>query len=147
VGRRVVDTLGRYIAVRRSPAEVHWRDLKQKGLRLIVYLPQPVLFPFIAARGVPMILSQDNDTRMGGTSLVTTLGNYFVRYRMALYVVFAAAVSLSVAWSWNWLTGAEIFRIMASLPCTFMMLMCMKRESCRQPQEAVVAPRDDGVSQ
>ena len=44
-----------------------------------------------------MILSQDNDTRVGGTSLVTTLGNYFVRYRMALYVVFAAAASVSVA--------------------------------------------------
>ena len=93
-----------------------------------------------------MILSQDNDTRMGGTSLVTTLGDYFVRYRMALYVVFAAAASLSVAWNWNWLTGAEVFRIMASLPCTFMMLMCMKRVSCRQPREAI-APRDDGGSQ
>jgi hypothetical protein len=93
-----------------------------------------------------MILSQHNDSRIGGTSLVTTLGNYFVRYRMVLYVVFAAAASLSVAWSWNWLTGAEVFRFMASLPCTFMMLMCMKRVSCRQPQEAV-APRDDGVNQ
>jgi hypothetical protein len=93
-----------------------------------------------------MTLSQDNDTPMGGTSLITTLGSYFVRYRMALYLVFAAAVSLSVVWNWNWLTGAEIFRIMASLPCTFMMLMCMKRVSCRQPQVAV-DPRGDGVSQ
>ena len=93
-----------------------------------------------------MILSQDNDTRMSGTSPVTTLGDYFARYRLALYLVFATAVSLSVAWNWNWLTGAEIFRIMASLPCTFMMLMCMKRVSCRQPQEAV-ASRDDGGSQ
>jgi len=93
-----------------------------------------------------MTLSQDNDTPMGGTSLITTLGNYFDRYRMALYVVFAAAASVSVAWNWNWLTGAEVFRIMASLPCTFMMLMCLKRVSCRQHQEAV-APRDDGGSQ
>ena len=92
-----------------------------------------------------MTLSQDHDTPMGGTSLIATLGNYFARYRMALYIVFATAVSLSVAWNWNWLTGAEIFRIMASLPCTFMMLMCMKRVNCRQPQEAV-APRDDGGS-
>jgi hypothetical protein len=38
---------------------------------------------------------------------------------------------LSVAWNWNWLTGAEVFRIVASLPCTFMMLMCMKRAACR----------------
>jgi hypothetical protein len=78
-----------------------------------------------------MTLSQDNDTLMGGTSLINTLGTYFARYRLALYLVFATAVSLSVAWNWNWLTGAEIFRIMASLPCTFMMLMCIKRAACR----------------
>lgn len=78
-----------------------------------------------------MTLSQDNDTSMGGTSLSTSLGDYFARYRMALYFVFAAAVSLSVAWNWNWLTGVEIFRIIAFLPCTFMMLMCMKRAACR----------------
>jgi hypothetical protein len=78
-----------------------------------------------------MTLSQGNDTPMGRTSLSTTLGGYFVRYRMALYVVFAAAASVSVDWNWNWLTGAEVFRIMASLPCTFMMLMCMKRATCR----------------
>ena len=59
-------------------------------------------------------------------SLSATLGRYFSRYRLALYIVFAAATSLSVAWNWNWLTGAEVFRIMAALPCTFMMLMCMK---------------------
>jgi hypothetical protein len=65
-----------------------------------------------------MTLSQDNDTLMGGTSLINTLGTYFARYRLALYLVFATA-------------GAEIFRIMASLPCTFMMLMCIKRAACR----------------
>ena len=65
----------------------------------------------------------------GGNSLVATLNSYFARYRMALYIVFAAATSLSVAWNWNWLTGAEVFRIMAALPCTFMMLMCMKGHS------------------
>jgi hypothetical protein len=123
---------------------VHWRDLKQKGLRDRL-LPATRHIPFVAARGIPMTLSQDNDKPMGGTSLIATLGNYFARYRMALYLVVATAVSLSVAWNWNWLTGAEIFRIMASLPCTFMMLMCMKRVSCRQPQETV-APRDDGGS-
>jgi hypothetical protein len=78
-----------------------------------------------------MILSRDNDTPMGGTSLIATLGNFFARYRLTLYLVFAAVASLSVAWNWNWLTGAEIFRIMASLPCTFMMLMCIKRADCR----------------
>ena len=66
-----------------------------------------------------------------GTSLSATLSSFFVRYRMALYLVLAAATSLSLTWNWNWLTGAEVFRIMASLPCTFMMLMCMKRAACR----------------
>ena len=67
----------------------------------------------------------------GGDSLVATLRSYFARYQMLLYLLFAAATSLSVVWNWNWLTGAEVFRIMASLPCTFMMLMCMKRAACR----------------
>ncbi len=65
-----------------------------------------------------------------GNSLVATLRSYFARLQMPLYLLFAAATSLSVAWNWNWLTGAEIFRLMAALPCTFMMLMCMKR-GCR----------------
>ena len=64
-------------------------------------------------------------------SLGTTLGSYFARYRMLLYLVFAAATSLSVVWNWNWLTGAEVFRVLAALPCTFMMLMCMKRAACK----------------
>jgi hypothetical protein len=63
----------------------------------------------------------------GGNSLVVTLRSYVARYQMPLYILFAAATSLSVAWNWNWLTGAEVFRIMAALPCTFIMLMCMKR--------------------
>jgi hypothetical protein len=67
----------------------------------------------------------------GGNSFVATLRSYSARYKMLLYILFAAATSLSVAWDWNWLTGAEVFRIMASLPCTFMMLMCMKRAACR----------------
>jgi hypothetical protein len=71
------------------------------------------------------------DAANSGNSLVVTLGSYVRRYRIALYVVFAAATSLSVVWNWNWLTGAEVFRIMAALPCTFMMLMCMKHAACR----------------
>lgn len=51
----------------------------------------------------------------GGNSLVATLRSYFARYKMLLYILFAAATSLSVAWNWNWLTGAEVFRIMAWL--------------------------------
>lgn len=63
-------------------------------------------------------------------SLSATLGGYFTRYRMVLYLVFAAATSLSVVWNWNWLTGAEVFRILSALPCTFMMLMCLNRADC-----------------
>jgi len=59
-----------------------------------------------------------------------TLGDFFVRYRTVLYAVFAGATSLIVVWNWNWLTGAEVFRILAALPCTFMMLMCLKRADC-----------------
>ena len=70
-------------------------------------------------------------TTEGGNSLVATLRSHFARHQMPLYILFAAATSLSVVWNWNWLTGAEVFRIMASLPCTFMMLMCMRRAACR----------------
>jgi hypothetical protein len=70
------------------------------------------------------------DAANGRNSLVVSLESYFTRYRMPLYLVFAAAASLSVVWNWNWLSGAEVFRILAALPCTLMMLMCMKRASC-----------------
>ena len=75
----------------------------------------------------------------GGNSLVATLRSYFARYKMLLYILFAAATSLSVAWNWNWLTGAEVFRILASLPCTLMMLMCIRHAACgidRRPRDA-----------
>jgi hypothetical protein len=64
------------------------------------------------------------------SSLSATMGSFFARYRMVLYLVFAAATSMSVVWNWSWLTGAEVFRILAALPCTFMMLMCLKRADC-----------------
>ena len=51
-----------------------------------------------------------------GNSLSAALGGYFTRHQMVLYLVFAAAASLSVVWNWNWLTGAEVFRILAALP-------------------------------
>jgi hypothetical protein len=88
------------------------------------------MFGFNRSRSIAMALDHHNASN-GANSLVVTLGSYFSRYRMALYIVFAAATSLSVVWNWNWLTGAEVFRIVAALPCTFMMLMCMKRAACR----------------
>lgn len=69
-------------------------------------------------------------TADGRSSLVATLRSNIARFQMPLYILFATVTSLSVAWNWNWLTGAEVFRIMAALPCTFMMLMCMRR-GCR----------------
>jgi hypothetical protein len=81
-------------------------------------------------KGISMAWSPDNAVT-NGNSPSATLSSFLVRYRMPLYLVLAAATSLSVVWNWNWLTGAEVFRIMAALPCTFMMLMCMRRASCR----------------
>jgi hypothetical protein len=75
----------------------------------------------------------------GGNTLVSNLRSYFVRYRMPLYILLAAITSVSVAWNWNWLTGAEVFRILASLPCTLMMLMCIRHAACgidRRPRDA-----------
>jgi hypothetical protein len=76
-----------------------------------------------------------DDTANERNSVVVTVRSYFVRHRMASYLVLAAATSLSVVWNWNWLTGAEVFRILAALPCTFMMLMCMRRAACWSSQE------------
>jgi hypothetical protein len=106
-----------------------WRV--RQGLRISKDLHNPLTSGFTTTRkDIPMTLNP-YDALVNANSLSTTLGSYFVRYRMALYLALAAATSLSVAWNWNWLTGAEVFRIMASLPCTFMMLMCMNRAACR----------------
>lgn len=66
----------------------------------------------------------------GVNSPIATIGHYVTHYRMALYIAFAAVISLSVVWNWNWLTGAEVFRLLAALPCSFMMLMCLQRAGC-----------------
>ena len=79
-------------------------------------------------------MALDHHNPANGSRFVT-LGNYVTRYRTAFYVVFATAISLSVIWNWNWLTGAEVFRILAALPCTLMMLMCLKRGACRPSSE------------
>lgn len=86
--------------------------------------------PFTATgEGSPTILNP-NTAPPSLNSLSGTLGGYFTRYRMVLYLVFAAATSRSVVWNWNWLTGAEVFRILSALPCTLMMLMCLNRADC-----------------
>jgi hypothetical protein len=65
-----------------------------------------------------MALSLRGITLGGGkNSLPETLNllghtwcSYFVRYRLALYLLSAAAVGLGVVLSWNWLTAAALFR-------------------------------------
>ena len=59
-------------------------------------------------------------------SLGDTLSGYFVRYRLALYLLSAAAVALGVVLSWNWLTAAALFRVVAVLPCALMMFKCTR---------------------
>jgi hypothetical protein len=59
-------------------------------------------------------------------SLGEALSGYFVRYRLALYLLSVAGVALGVALSWNWLTAAAAFRVVAVLPCALMMFRCVR---------------------
>jgi cation transport ATPase len=67
-----------------------------------------------------------NSLRDTLNSLSHTLSGYFVRYRLALYLLSAAAVALGFALGWNWLTAAALFRIVAALPCALMMFRCLR---------------------
>ena len=68
-----------------------------------------------------------NSLRETLNSLGDTLSGYFVRYRLALYLLSAAAVALGFALGWNWLTAAALFRVVAVLPCALMMLRCLRQ--------------------
>jgi hypothetical protein len=68
-------------------------------------------------------------------SLGDTLSGYFVRYRLALYLLSAVAVALGFALNWNWLTAAALFRVVAVLPCALMMFRCV-RHGTRGSDEA-----------
>ncbi len=59
-------------------------------------------------------------------SLGEALSGYFVRYRLAFYLLSAAAVVLGVAVNGNWLTAAALFRVVAVLPCALMMFSCVR---------------------
>jgi len=59
-------------------------------------------------------------------SLGEALSSYFVRYRLALYLLSVAAVALNDTVSWNWLTAAAAFRVVAVLPCALMMFRCAR---------------------
>lgn len=68
-----------------------------------------------------------NSLRETLKSLGEALSGYFVRYRLALYLLSAAAVALGFALNWNWLTAAGLFRVVAVLPCALMMFRCVRR--------------------
>jgi len=66
-----------------------------------------------------------------------TLRGYFVRYRLALYLLSGAAVASGIALNWNWLTAAGLLPILAFLPCMLMMFMCMKHGTRGSDDEAL----------
>jgi len=74
-------------------------------------------------------------------SLGEALGGYFIRYRMALYLLSVAAVVLGVAVSWNWLTAAALFRVVAALPCALMMFSCVRHGARGSSEEAGLIPK------
>jgi len=93
-------------------------------------------------RSIPMvsgirefILGGDRNS-LGDTlkSFGEALSGYFARYRLALYLLSVAAVVVGVAVSWNWLTAAALFRVVAVLPCALMMFRCV-RHGARASEE------------
>jgi len=76
-----------------------------------------------------------NSLREALKSLGEALSGYFVRYRLALYLLSAAAVALGFALNWNWLTAAGLFRVVAVLPCALMMFRCVRHGSRRPVDE------------
>ena len=80
-----------------------------------------------------------NSLRETLNSLGEALSGYFVRYRLALYLLSAAAVVLGVAVNWNWLTAAALFRVVAVLPCALMMFSCV-RHGTRASEEKGAEP-------
>jgi hypothetical protein len=73
-----------------------------------------------------------------GNSLLDTLRGYFVRYRLTLYLLSAAAVVLGVVLNWNWLTAAGLFRVVAVLPCALMMFSCIRPGTRRSDHETAL---------
>jgi hypothetical protein len=72
-------------------------------------------------------------------SLGEASSSYLVRYRLALYLLSVAAVVLGGAVSWNWLTAAALFRVVAVLPCALMMFRCV-RHGTRASEEKGAQP-------
>ena len=81
-----------------------------------------------------------NSLRETLKSLGEALSGYFVRYRLALYLLSVAAVALGVAVSWNWLTATALFRVVAVLPCALMMFRCVRHGTRRADEETKSHP-------
>jgi len=81
-----------------------------------------------------------HDITLGGgkVSLLETLRGYFVRYRLALYLLSGAAVALGFALNWNWLAAAGLLRIVAVLPCALMMFRCMRHGTRSSNEETAL---------
>ncbi len=77
----------------------------------------------------------------GWNSLLDTLRDCFVRYRLALYLSSAAAVVLGVVLNWNWLTAAGLLRVVAVLPCALMMFRCVRPGTRRSDEEAALSDK------
>jgi hypothetical protein len=75
----------------------------------------------------------------GRISLLDSLRGYFVRYRLALYLLSGAAVALAFVLNWNWLAAAGLLRVAAVLPCALMMFRCA-RHGPRRSAEETAAP-------
>jgi hypothetical protein len=60
---------------------------------------------------------------------------YFARHRLVLYLLIGVGIAAAVALNWNWLAAAGLLPLVALLPCTMMMLMCMKHGT-RSPEQS-----------
>jgi hypothetical protein len=82
------------------------------------------------------------------TSLLDGVRGYLIRYRLAFYLLSAAAVVLGIVLNWSWLTVAGLFRVLAVLPCALTMFSCVRYaaragllanatgiETCQEPIE------------
>src|SRR5258708_12629236 len=72
--------------------------------------------------------------------LVDTFRGYFVRYRLALYLLSVAAVALGIALNWNWLTTALLFRVLAVLPCALIIFRSVRHGARRSDAQTSWQP-------
>ena len=94
-----------------------------------------------------MTLNLRDIPRGGGTyRLADTLRGYFVRYRLALYLLSTVAVALAFALNWNWLMAAGLLRVVAVLPCALMMFRCLRHGTRGSDEETKTHPQASQAS-